>query len=103
VRLQRRESLGDVHEVKEKKEGQKSNSAVAEVCGKQFSSIQRMLLTFFCMNQDRPSYLVFAERLSNTVYGIAVSRHVGRSGYQPDQSPVEVSEPCPVEIPQREK
>ncbi len=41
--------------------------------------------------------------LYRTANGIAVLGYVGRSGCNPDASPSEVSKPCQVKIPQREK
>jgi hypothetical protein len=43
------------------------------------------------------------EALNNTVSGITVLGYVGRSGFEPDASPSEVSRPWQAKIPQAEK
>ncbi len=43
------------------------------------------------------------EALINTVSGITVLEIVGRSGFEPDASPSEASQPWKVKTPQREK
>jgi hypothetical protein len=45
----------------------------------------------------------WVQTLNNTVSGITVLGYVGRSGFQPDTSPSEVSRPWQAKIPQAEK
>lgn len=90
-------------------ERQKVTHRVAEDCGTPFSLLLVRLNAVLSGRCD-PSRTPFSnlewiqsELLINTVNGITVLGMMGRSGLHPDAPPTEVSQPCKVKIPQREK